>query len=179
MADFEKALEYVIQNEGKGFSVDNIDQPTNSGITRIALADYRRVDRNEVNTSDVASLTWDEITAIYKDVFWDRLRLGEIQHTGKATCIFDTAVNQGQRMAVKYAQKACTALGSAIVIDGVMGMRTLSEINLKEPKDFIRGYEALVYIAYQALVEKTPSLSIYERGWLRRAGRLLSLISVE
>lgn len=176
MADFEKALEFVLDNEGRTYEEPpHIDQPTNSGIIARDIAIYRGVDVHTVTKDDIQLLSKAEIRGIYLTQYWEKLRMNEVKNTGIATCIFDTGVNRGISIGAKYTQKVCNALGSALVVDGVIGARTLAAVNSYQPKTFITHYEALVVAGYMALLEHKISFHKYEKGWLRRAARLLTL----
>lgn len=174
MARIEDSIEFIFQNEG-GFTIDD-GGPTNWGIVKRDVAEYRGILVSEVSTQEMQDLSKDEATKIYKQQYWDKLRLDDVQDLGVATCIFDTGVNRGISIGAKYAQKVCVALGAALVVDGQIGGMTIAAINKCSRADFIRHYEAMVYAGYTAILEGRPSFGIYAKGWYRRAARLLTLI---
>jgi lysozyme family protein len=177
MSDFEKSLQYVFANEGVGYETwPEIDQPTNTGIIAADIAQYRRVALSSVTANDVKNLAHWEIKNIYKSLFWDKMRLDEVKDYGIATCIFDTGVNRGVETAIKYAQRTCNLLGSALVSDGIMGFHTLSAINRAERAPFITKFENLETAGYLAIIAAHPKDERYRTGWLNRARRLFSLI---
>ena len=122
-------------------------------------------------------LTIMEATEIYRKFYWDKLRLNEVTNQNLATCIFDTSVNRGPEVAVKYTQKVLNTLGAALVVDGEMGLRTIAALNTVSVARFINGFEALEVAGYLAVIAAHPAYKIYENGWMNRAKKLFSLIS--
>ena len=167
--NFEKAVEYVLQNE-EGF-VDNPKDPggaTNFGITGKLLAFHRN---KVVDQSDVKNLTIEEAKDIYREYFWNHLSLDDFSFV-VATAIFDTAVNQGEGQAVRHAQRAI----GFIVTDGVLGPKTRAALKVTHDEEFIYQFVAKVQDYYADLVEKQPSELVFLKGWLRRSRRLFLLV---
>ena len=94
MANFDKAIERVLINEG-GYVNDPNDAggETKYGISKRA---YPGV--------DIKNLTTDEAKAIYKKDYWDKIKGDNINSDEIAYEIFDTAVNMGVRTSSKIAQ---------------------------------------------------------------------------
>src|ERR1017187_6407498 len=109
MAEFNRAIDYVLANEG-GFVSNPNDSggATNFGITIPILTSYRK---KQVSYADIQALTQDEAKRIYELFFWDRLHISGLNQS-VATAILDTAVNQGQATAIKLTQHC---LGPAIL----------------------------------------------------------------
>lgn len=177
MSNFITALPYVIQNEGIGYEgYPETDQPTNTGIIAADVAKYRNVNIDTITVEIMKSLSKEEINDIYLHQYWNPMRLSEVNDPGTATAIFDCGVNRGLSVGVKYAQRACNLYGGALVVDGVMGMRSLAAVNKISRATFINQYVALVLAGYEAIISEHPIDERYKNGWFARANRMLTLI---
>lgn len=179
MPNFAEALNYVLDNEGRTYDEPpKVDQPTNSGITAGAIAEYRGVTVSHITRNDVKNLTPQEIENIYRSIYWNKVRGDEIKDQAIATCCFDTAVNRGVNVAIKYAQRACNLNGAQLVCDGRMGFHTLAALNQAQRGPFIRAFQHLEVAGYMAIIARHPEDHKYENGWLARARRILTLIAL-
>ena len=121
-ANFNKALEYVLEHEG-GY-VNHPRDPggaTNFGVTQAVYDGYRKL-RGRGQQS-VKFISQDEVQAIYKFQYWDKVQ-GDLLPTGLDYAVFDFAVNSGVGRASKYLQ---AVLG--VAQDGQIGARTLAAIS--------------------------------------------------
>ena len=152
---FETAIRLVLQHEG-GY-VNDPDDPggeTNFGISRRTYPDL-----------DIKNLTGEEATEIYRRDWWDKNRFGEIEPGSLATGLFDVAVNAGTSRAVTALQKALTATGVSVSVDGKLGPATLAAANgHAKPDALVREFCAQRVMYYTGL-EKPK----YLLGWVRRA----------
>lgn len=164
MADFEKAINFVFQNEG-GLESNSQDRGglTNYGITEELLKKYDP-------GKSVQLLTQLDAQVIYMKAFWVPLQLDLLPQEA-ATAILDTAVNEGQVPAIKFAQRACGTLE-----DGLMGPDTINKLCDVDTKDFIYQYVGMVQDRYADLVKNVQGQQIFLKGWLRRSRRLFLLI---
>lgn len=177
MADLKKALDYVLENEGRGFEDwPQTDQPTNSGIIAADIAEYRNVATTDIKRSDVEKLSDYEIEAIYRRQYWEKIKGDQIKDPGIATCVFDIAVVRGVSVAGKYSQRVCNLLGAALVVDGQIGLHTTGALNLMDRKRFITNMENLQAAGFLAIVHAHPIDQRYLHGWMARARKLLTLI---
>lgn len=177
MAKFEDSIQYIFSNEGVGYEEPPAtDQPTNTGIIADDIATFRNIPISLVTAITVKMLTMTEIMAIYKNNYWMRLRLDEVDDQGIATCIFDTGVNRGLSVAVKYTQRVCNMLGAALVVDGQLGLHTIVAIKKCNRGQFIRAFENLEAAGYMAIIAAHPRDEKYRAGWMARTKRLFSLI---
>jgi len=172
MAEFNQAIDYVLENEG-GFVSNPNDSggPTNFGITVPMLTSYRQ---KQVNFLDIKNLTQAEAKMLYQSFFWDRLRISGLPQA-IATAILDTAVNQGQATAIKMAQHC---LGNAILPDGVMGPETLQALDKANPQMFIYSYVGFLQDRYADFCINATNQIIFLKGWLRRSRRLFTLLEI-
>jgi lysozyme family protein len=128
--NFEHCLDLVLKHEG-GFVHDKYDPggATNRGVTQAVYDAYRKT-RGRTAQS-VKFITDDELKAIYKFQYWDRVQ-GDYLPRGLDYAVFDFAVNSGVGRASKYLQ---AVLG--VAQDGVIGAKTLATI--QSPRNTINA----------------------------------------
>lgn len=176
MASFKDCIGYCLENEG-GYTVDS-GGPTNYGITIPALAVFRGVSSLKLSARDIKMLTADEAMEIYLKDYWKPLRLDDVMDQAIQTAMLDTGINRGPKVSAIYAQRACNMKGAALVCDGEMGLHTITALNAIRRGDFIRAFQALETAGYLAIVAHDAAYKVYEKGWLARASRLLTLIAI-
>jgi lysozyme family protein len=166
MADFEKAIAYVLGDEGGESNRPN-DRGghTNFGITQDMLEKFSP-------GASLSLLTIDQAKAIYKKAFWIPIRLDEVQNQSFATAILDIAVNEGQFSAVKFAQQALGFLAC----DGILGSKTIESLNAANTRDFLLKFIGAVQDRYADIVVAAPTQLEFLKGWLRRSRRILGLL---
>lgn len=170
MAEFNQAIEYVLENEGG--LVDNSKDHggiTNFGITLPMLQSYRN---KQCSDADIRSLSQDEAKRLYESLFWDRLHISGLSQP-IATAILDTAVNQGQVVAIKLAQHC---LGTNILPDGIMGVETLNALDKVNPELFIYSYVGMLQDRYVDFCVNATNQIIFLKGWLRRSRKLITIL---
>ena len=124
MADnrFETCLAHVLRHEG-GY-VDHPSDPggaTNMGITHKTLARWRQISPWwDLPKSEVQKLTHGEAGQIYRALYWNACRAGELP-AGIDLAVFDYAVNSGPDRAIRTLQATL-----AVVVDGQVGPLTLA-----------------------------------------------------
>jgi lysozyme family protein len=108
-ADFDRAAAFVLDIE-KGETTDTGGY-TNYGISTKAHPD-----------EDIANMTPERATEIYRRDYWAPLGLEELPHP-VALAMLDVAVNTGPRAAVKCMQRAANRLsgGDRLKVDGWLG----------------------------------------------------------
>lgn len=162
MADFDRALLYVLKHEG-GF-VNDPDDPggaTNKGIT---LATAQRHGISTVD--DLRAITDEKAAEIYRADYW---QFGEIESQSVATKLFDMGVNFGVKTAVKLCQEALNEVGASLRLDGACGPQTVAFVNATLPAQML---EMLCHEAtwrYLDIVIARPKSKKYLPGWLKRA----------
>lgn len=163
MADFDKAIGRILENEG-GY-VDHPDDPggaTNFGIS----ARFLKGIRDERHPRD---LTKEDAVELYRRNFWDRYGYGEIEDQDIATKVFDCSVNMGPSSGHKILQRALRAVGhSHIEDDGVLGNITLTGAN-NSPSGVAIIMRSEQAARYRELVASKPERKVFLKGWLRRA----------
>lgn len=165
MADFHKALERTVANEG-GYVLHTVDGDpggaTFAGIARNYHPDWPGWGV-VANGTDAAKRM--AVAEFYKRGFWDVIRGDEIGMQTEAEAIFDFAVNAGVARAVKSAQ---VVLG--VTVDGVVGPNTLHAINSNRViTAFLREYTLRRIRYYAELCNRRPEMGKFLRGWVNRA----------
>lgn len=177
MADLGLSIPYVFQNEGGFAEPPEVDQPTNLGIIAADIATFRNAPLDSITIDDIKSLTKLEATEIYRMLYWDKILGDQIKDQNIATCIFDTAVNRGPAVSVKYAQRALVFSGAKLFFDGIMGQTTIYNLNQCYRPAFISRFEGMEFAGYEAILASNPGkYERYRAGWEDRAKRLLTLI---
>lgn len=162
MAKIENSIDYVLTNEGGSKYTNHPSDPggpTKWGVTLATLSHWRS---QKCAADDVKNLSKEEATRIYKAKYWDALALDSVAHQGVATALFDIAVNRGPATARAYASFVCNRLGKR-------------SVNECEPEAFLKIFEARVEGGYRSIVATRPRMSVFLKGWLNRARRLLTL----
>lgn len=161
MDAFEYAFDKTFGFEGE-YVNDQADPggETNWGISKKAYPDL-----------SIAILTIEQAMTIYRWDYWDALQLDNIYNKIIAAEIFDTAVNMGQRTAIRIAQKALNFLGEELTEDGILGSKTVAALNAWESRDekalfvCLNGFQFMKYIE---ITQYKPELKRFSRGWTKR-----------
>lgn len=176
MDAFPEAFEKVVGIEGR-YSNNPADSggETMWGITA-------RVAHANGYVGDMRNMPIGVASAIYRQQYWDLLKLDEVANASKAVALelFDTAVNCGVATAGKFLQRALNVLNRGgrdypdVTVDGVVGPMTVDALRrfLKA-----RGFEgepvlldalnALQGVYYIELAEQRPKDEAFEFGWLK------------
>lgn len=127
-----------------------------------------------------------EVQSWYKENFWDKFDLDQVQDYSLAYEIFDQAVNLGVGRATRHIQQAINALnyqyvfGSDLVVDGLIGPNTRMKLkdvgnNAKYTDVLRKALDGLQVAHYINLGNSTSGKSNYRkytRGWLlNRVGK--------
>lgn len=191
---FEKAMDTVLLHEGFGkYTDDPVDPggPTRWGISLKFLQKLGDTDNDgwrdgdlnhdgDVDTKDIRSMTRGQAEKIYRVQFWDRYGYGRLHSARVGGKIFDFAVNMGPYNAHKVLQYACRACEHEVVVDGIIGPKTIAAANSCAPPlprpDRRAQVEPLLAACrtagaghYLILVARCPVFVKYIKGWLNRA----------
>lgn len=147
VANFERAFRIVVGEEG-GYVNDPRDP---GGRTKFGIS------QRSYPSIDIASLTLAQARAIYHRDYWSRVRCDDLPWAF-ALCAFDSAVNQGPRVAVTMMQDA---LG--VTPDGVIGQRTLAAVQSANDRHLARYFMKRV-MRYM----RTDNFDRFGEGWVTR-----------
>jgi len=169
MSSFDLAIPTILRHEGG--LVDNPNDPggiTNYGVSlRWLKSKGLAGDLNhdgDVNAADIKIMTKIDAMEFYRKFWWDAYRYQFIVAQAVATKIFDAAVNMGAPRAHTLAQ---AVLG--IQQDGVLGPKSLAELNAMPSIKFIVAYQEQMAQFYRRLVVLNPARQEFLKGWLNRA----------
>lgn len=147
---FEAALFFVLDMEN-GYVNDPSDPggPTNLGISLTTLRKHK-IDINkdgEIDIKDVKELTLGDVVPIYRNFYWNALRLDEY-NLYEAVVLFDTAVHTGVSRTRKWIHMA--------------------RFSDNKNNDIL----TLRVRHYMNLINRNPSLRKFQTGWVMRVVEL-------
>lgn len=160
MSDYQKAIDYVLRNEG-GY-VNDPDDP--GGETKYGIC---KRDHPDV---DIRNLTPDQADVIYRRQYW---LYDNIASQLVATKLLDWAVNlegTGQRgEAIMLLQLAASEqFPGEEDLDGIYGPKTEALANKCNPDLLVRAMIRYVLTYRAGQIEKNPKLEKFGPGWARR-----------
>jgi Putative secretion activating protein len=165
MADFSRAFERMIQNEG-GYRLVNVPADrggeTYAGIARNFHPNWpgwRLIDNQQMENLELSKLVRD----FYRTQFWEKIAGDQIRDQVVAESIFDFSVNAGLVMGVKLAQITIGALP-----DGRIGPVTLAKLNEMDPAIFVLKYALAKIARYAEICNKNRDQSKFLLGWVNR-----------
>jgi lysozyme family protein len=157
MADFSKAIGYVLANEG-GY-VNNAADPggeTNFGISKRAYPYL-----------DIKSLTPEDAAIVYKRDYW---KFDALTSQRVATKLFDACVNMGPTQAVRLLQVSLGAVEvGPVVADGKLGPDTVAHANAADEERLVDEFKARLAKFYADEAINGTGMAGFLLGWLRRA----------
>ena len=162
---FEKAFEYVIQNEG-GYVFDKNDP---GGEPKFGIS------KRSYPALNIKDLTLEDAKKIYYRDFWQKGKFEEILDDLVATQVFDLSVNLGIRASVIVLQRALRSVGINVHEDGLMGPQTFSAVSNSDPRCLLAAIKSEAAGYYRQIAAKNSSLQKFLKGWLNRAYRKILL----
>jgi putative secretion activating protein len=161
MDRFEKFLNYIFEVEG-GYTNDENDRggKTTWGITEEEAREFGYA-------GDMRNLTKDFAKNIYLKKYYLGNKLDKILNDKVALSIFDWAVNSGRR-GIKKAQIVANKFGASLIVDGIIGNKTLEAINAIDPEAFLKEYHEMQRTFYKNLAAKDSTQEDFLKGWLNR-----------
>lgn len=180
---FEKALKHTLGIEG-----DYVNDPRDSGgATRYGITEKKA--RAWGFTGPMSELPLDLAKRIYKADYWDIIRLDEVAAMAPSVALemFDTGVNCGISVPVKFLQRALNILNLQgqlfpdLEVDGIIGQNTLSALRAYVDRRGRLGVQVMVEALnclqgafYTDLAERRPKDEAFTFGWF--ANRVLKRI---
>jgi len=162
---FEKAIEYVLANEGcYVFDKNDPGGETKYGISQRAYP-----------TLNIRALTLDEAKEIYHRDYWLKCKIDQIANDIIATKLFDLSVNFGVNIATIIAQRALRSCDKNVTEDGIIGPQTISAINETNAQCLFVAMKSEAAGYYRFIVVKNPNQKKFLHGWLNRAYKQIIL----
>ena len=157
MADFQKALTFVLKNEG-GYVNDPLDS---GGETKYGIS------KRSYPHLDIPNLTKEQAAEIYRRDFWQPYKDFEEPIAIK---VFDLAINMGHRRAAQILQRGLRCLGAKHVVDdGIIGAITRNAASLANSDLLIIAIRSEAAGIYRQLAAVNTNNQRFLRGWLNRA----------
>lgn len=169
MADFEPAVEIVLEHEG-GFSMSprDLGGVTNWGITQTAYSHYLK---RHVSLMEMKDMTKEDAKEVYRTMYWDYQRLSEIKHQPLANIVFDLSVLLGPHE-VTYALQRALKIPKP---DGVLGSHTIEVCNTCDLSNAGYYLIELCQETISKIVVNRSDQRFYLQGWIKRTNDLLRL----
>lgn len=167
MADFNKIIDEILKSEG-GYVSNRNDAggETNFGITKaVAIANGYK--------GFMKDMSIDFAKKIYKNEYWDKLKLDLVKPQEVVDILFDIAVNSGVGRAEEFMQKMINYMTrNNIAVDKIIGNGTLEKVNeidtSKETEFAILVLSTLQGAHYIECCDKREANEDFLLGWLRR-----------
>src|SRR5574341_361447 len=148
MANFEQAIPKIFKYEG-GYANDPLDPggETNFGIAKRAFPNV-----------DIKNLTKEKAGELYRERYWNAMRLNEVNSQALAEEMLDIGVNMGPEIAVRLAQLAYNLLSKEdLHVDGKIGPVTLGALNGSlYPNALVKTLNGLQFYRYIKIIETDP-----------------------
>jgi len=159
--DFDEAINFVLEMEG-GYTLDPNDPggETNYGISRKSYPNL-----------DIKNLSRQDAVEIYRKDFWTPCHCDDLPRYW-AMLVFDSAVNQGTRVAIRIMQIALN-----VTVDGIVGPKTLAAARSAKPRA-VKVALAQRIAAYHRLMAEKPNLERYAVDWAFRVIDLATRIHI-
>lgn len=173
MAEFKKAFELVIANEGGyGNDPDDPGGETYKGVARKIFSKWdgwTKIDQLKRQSGFPANLDKDQelqllIEDFYRVNFWDKMNGDIIASQNMAESIFDFGVNAGVGTSATLVQ-----LVIEIAPDAVLGKETVAKLNVFDPDHFLAAFTVAKIARYVSICKKRPTSRKYFYGWVLRA----------
>jgi len=170
MAEFKPAYEFMLSHEDAARS--GVVTRDGDGRTRFGICErFHPMDDEFWSGPSEDAIFRAEV--IYRTDYWTPLRLGEIVDQVVASKIFDMAIPMGCKQAATLAQRAANGLllgsSKAPMIDGKIGLRTISALNSCRPANLVEALCNLSKIFFSEVAAKHPEKQRNLKGWLSRA----------
>lgn len=127
------------------------------------------------------------VQEFYKSEYWDKKAIGQIDDQEIADEVFDTSINQGSTIAIKYLQESLNMLNnnekhySDIDVDGQIGPATIKAYKAymltavfpgrskdRNIKTLLKSLNGKQFQRYAEICERKPEQEAYFYGWLNR-----------
>jgi lysozyme family protein len=173
----EQMIDFILAREG-GFVNDPKDPggATNYGISFRFLSsvhpDIADIDGDgDVDIDDILALSPENARTFYKQWFYDRMGIDKYVPTLGAA-VLDTGVNMGRSRAGKLLQRALNKCGENLIVDGIVGQKTLNAVDKIDTYNLLRAFLLERIIEYSRLCRNNNKLRRFFYGWIERVNHL-------
>jgi lysozyme family protein len=180
MQSVHQIAQEIVAREG-GF-VNDPDDPGGATQHGVTIHTLRRLGLDldgdgGIDADDVRRVTPELAADLFLEHYYRRPRIDQLPEMLRAS-VFDMSVNAGSH-AIRILQRLLNRMGARLMVDGVIGPRTLAaaEAAAREAPDHIAdAYGIARRNYYYALADSRPASRKYARrqdggkgGWIRRA----------
>lgn len=178
MYSFESILRFVVTEYEGGWS-DHPQDPGGATMKGVTLSTYRYAVRHEIvrmddrpTREDLYNIPDRHVEKIYRNMYWDKCRCDDLPDAINLL-VFDAAVNQGPRRAIKFLQKALRTEGYRPgPIDGLIGPMTLDAVRRAQRDARSECYDNISRLAMWFTLYRMLHYSylkrVFRKGWFRR-----------
>lgn len=164
MADFERAFQHLMKDEGVVLSNHAADKggQTFAGIARKFHPDWngwRYVDAGDTPPTQL-------VRDFYHVEYWMPVKGDQIKSQKVADVLFGQFVNMGGN-AIKLAQAV-----AGVIADGKIGPKTLAAINEMDEERFLDKLCIAMFARYYTIGMKDKTQRVWWPGWFGRALRI-------
>ncbi|WP_141732397.1 glycoside hydrolase family 108 protein [Oligoflexus tunisiensis] len=156
--DFQNAVRFVLEMEGGGQIVSHPNDP--GGLTKYGISLGAHPELGPVG---IRNLTEEQAIGIYRSKYWIPLKLSRFSPR-LALPLFDAAVNHGPRKAGELLQMALNRLGAGLVVDGIIGGKTVAVAKSYAPRRVLVAFLTERLRFYQGL----ENFNVFGLGWQKR-----------
>jgi lysozyme family protein len=187
MADFLEAFARTMAHEG-GYvnDPDDVGGETYRGISRRynpSWSGWQEIDKLRASANfpmclETSATLQADVTAHYRQHYWDRFQGDRLPHQEIAEELFDTSVNLGVTRAITFLQAGLNLLNrngelfTDLVEDGRLGPRTLEALEMYLACDrsdyLLTVMNVLQGSHYLEFMHRNPEQEKFARGWLSR-----------
>ena len=189
---FKKALEQTLSYEG-GYSNNPKDKggETYRGIARNVWPNWtgwKIIDsKKPLKTGQIidSSELDKQIQDFYFKNYWTPIKGDKLFYL-VSYIVFDTAVMQGPKTAIKILQKALNKYTNkgqfdkplfALVVDGKIGAKTIEAANRCEPQELVNLIAQERLNAVEGIVSSNPTQAGFLTGWTNRIKKFIQIIA--
>jgi len=167
MANFENIVPWLFYQEDSHKTPGEIvDLKDGAGLTRLGLT--QRWHQKDVPMEFFSTMNFKDAVAYaklaYKKNYWFPISGDLISSDQVAAPLLSFAVNDNVQVAVKTLQHVLD-----VAQDGVLGPKTLAELNSKDPDTVARMFRTYWVFFYKNDVVLNPSKQKFLNGWIVRA----------
>lgn len=175
---FESMLRFIVTEYEGGWS-DHPQDPGGATMKGVTLSTYRRavragvVEMDHVPTrEDLFNIPDKHVEEIYKEMYWHECQCDELPD-GINLLVFDSAINQGPRRAIKFLQKALLTEGYRPgPVDGLIGPKTLGAVDraLEQAREelFENISRLAMWFTLYRMLHYSYLKRVFRKGWFRR-----------
>ena len=174
-ATFENKVLDILNNEG-GFTNDPNDPggATNKGISwSVWQSTSQKILNLEPTLQNLQDLTDLQAKEIYRSLYWEPIHADEIIDGDLRYFLFDFYVNAGGN-AVKVLQRTINQNGGSVVVDGVIGAKTVEAINSINFIILYNSFKENRQLYYNKLASNNSKLATFLKGWTNRVNKFIS-----